>query len=655
MGDVTLLEAPSPRDEAIAIAAILRDAAGRGERAALVTPDRVLARRVTAALGRWGIVPDDSAGEPLAQTVVGRILRQIAALFGQKLPMASLLALLKHPLVCLGEDRGAHLLATRELELHLRRNGPAFVEPDTLLRWGEKADRGDWARAVAAVIEARDAPSSAGITDWVARLLRLADILGNAGRTGLWTGPAGRQASLILAALDREGPVGPTLTAEGFRDLLGRSLATEGKRDPVAAHPLVAIWGTLEARVENAALTILGGLNEGGWPETDSPDPWLSRPMRRAAGLRPPERTIGLAAHDFQQAAAAPRIVLSRSRRDSEAETVPSRWLARLTNLLDGLPRQSGPEALAAMRARGEGWLALARAIEEPVPADAALRPAPRPPVTARPRRLSVTDVRSLVRNPYHVYASKILRLRRLDPLSAVPDYRDRGKALHRIAERLVAERVADEDQAGKTERLMRIAGEVLAEEVPWVAVRRMWQARFAPVAERLAGSEQGRETAGQAVILEEGGRLYIPEIDFTLVARPDRIDQRADGRIAIYDYKSSVPEAGKMAAYEHQLALEAEMALRGGFPGVDARVIDELLYIGLGNARAREEREVPKDGTEMIWRRFLNLIRIYDRAETGYVARIYQWDSEQPEDYDHLSRYGEWGFEDPLDESDVP
>jgi ATP-dependent helicase/nuclease subunit B len=334
---------------------------------------------------------------------------------------------------------------------------------------------------------------------------------------------------------------------------------------------------------------------------------------------------------------------------------VPSRWLARLTNLLEGLPGQSGPAVLAGMRARGEDWLALARSVEAPVPADPAPRPAPRPPVAARPRQLSVTDVRSLVRNPYHVYASKILRLRRLDPLSSVPDHRDRGKALHRVAERLVAERVAGEGLPEKMERLLRITDEVLAEDVPWLANRRLWRARFALLADRLAGSELRREAAGQAVVLEQGGRLYIPEIDLTLTARPDRIDQRPDGTVAIYDYKSSVPGLKEIKAYEHQLALEAEMALQGAFPGLDAQGIAELLYIGLGSAKSREEREVPLADTAAIWQRFVNLIRIYDRPETGYVARIYTWSDHGTEDFDDLSRFGEWDFEDPLDDGEVP
>ena len=75
--DITLVETDTPRQEAEAIALKLREAAAANRKAALVTPDRNLTRQVAAALDRWNLVPDDSAGVPLAQTASGRLLRQI--------------------------------------------------------------------------------------------------------------------------------------------------------------------------------------------------------------------------------------------------------------------------------------------------------------------------------------------------------------------------------------------------------------------------------------------------------------------------------------------------------------------------------------------------------------------------------------------------
>jgi ATP-dependent helicase/nuclease subunit B len=44
----------------------------------------MLTRRVAAQLDRWGIVPDDSAGTPLALSPPGRFLRHVADLMGQR-------------------------------------------------------------------------------------------------------------------------------------------------------------------------------------------------------------------------------------------------------------------------------------------------------------------------------------------------------------------------------------------------------------------------------------------------------------------------------------------------------------------------------------------------------------------------------------------
>ena len=114
---VTLVEAASRRDEAVAIALRLRQAAENGETAALVTSDRMLSRQVTAALDRWSILPDDSAGTPLHLTPPGRFLRHVGALFIRDTSAAMLLELLKHPLCHSAQDRNRHLLLTRDLEL----------------------------------------------------------------------------------------------------------------------------------------------------------------------------------------------------------------------------------------------------------------------------------------------------------------------------------------------------------------------------------------------------------------------------------------------------------------------------------------------------------------------------------------------------------
>jgi ATP-dependent helicase/nuclease subunit B len=96
---MSLIEAPSAPDEAEAVALILREAVEMpGRTAALVSPDRLLARRVAIRLQSWGIRVDDSAGRPFAKTVPGTFLNLVIDAAVSDFAPAQVMALLKHPL-----------------------------------------------------------------------------------------------------------------------------------------------------------------------------------------------------------------------------------------------------------------------------------------------------------------------------------------------------------------------------------------------------------------------------------------------------------------------------------------------------------------------------------------------------------------------------
>ncbi|MEI4471931.1 double-strand break repair protein AddB [Frigidibacter sp. MR17.24] len=663
---MTLIEAPDPRTEALAVAIALREAAEQGLRAALITPDRMLTRRVTAALDRWGIVPDDSAGQPLILSPPGRFLRHVAALFGEKVTVETLLTLLKHPITATGAgDRGEHLRHARDLELRLRRRGPAFPGPEDLMAWAARQPaegREDWARWLGETLA--PCPALAGnrlVTDWTETHLALAAALaagpgGTPEASELWREAAGREAARVMQGLRAEAPHGGEIGADDYREIVASLFKAGSVRGAETVHPGVAIWGTLEARVQGADLVILGGLVDGVWPEQPPPDPWMSRRMRADAGLRSPERGVGLEAHDFQQAIGAPRVILSRALKSAEAETVPSRWLNRMTNLMEGLPERGGRVALAAMRARGARLVALARAVERP-PAEVprAARPAPQPPLDQRPTELAVTGIRSLIRDPYQVYARRILRLEPLPPIGIEPDARMRGTVLHRIIERFVAERPDGETQAAARDRLMAIAEAELAEQIPWAASQRLWRARLERVAADFVASEFDRMARGRPVILERAGSVRLDDLGFTLTARPDRIDQLTDGRVHIYDYKTGSPPTTKMQeAYDKQLYLEAAMAERGGFAALGHADVEGVTYIGMKDPAGARADLLDDRRTDKTWAGLERLLTHYLKGGRGYVARRAMHSTQDASDYDHLSRFGEWDVTDTPAETPV-
>ncbi|UXU75762.1 MULTISPECIES: double-strand break repair protein AddB [unclassified Paracoccus (in: a-proteobacteria)] len=661
--NLTLIEAEQPGLEAEAVALIIREAVQRGQPVTLIAADRMLTRRVESALDRWGIIADDSAGRPLPLTAPGLFLRHVADLFGADLLIDRLLVLLKHPVTATGlgpEARRQHNLHSRDLELQLRKHGPAFPDGAALRAWADRGDaaRKPWALWLADLLD-RMAPLAQDrgprpLTERLRELLTLAEDLaagpgGDAAQSELWARDAGGQARAVLDHLSAHAHLGHDLRPAEFGALLYDELQRQAVRQDVAAHPLVRFRGPREARTEAvgaaAGLVILSGLNEGGWPQTLPPDPWLSRPMRLAAGLTLPERRIGLAAHDFQQAAAAPQVVLTRARRDAEAETIPSRWLNRLVNLLAGLPDQQGPQALAAMRARGENWLALARAQARP---RLRLAPAPRPsPIPPAPAlsEMSVTEVRTLIRDPYAVYARRVLGLRPLDPLRPAPDAAERGTVLHDIMDRFLRG-LPDhpETQQLMVARLLTIADEVLARDVPWPSARLFWRARIARVADRLMADEAARLTQGRPVLIEDDGRLSVPGAEFRLRARPDRLDLLADGRVQVYDYKSGKPPTDQQIAhFDKQLPLEAAMVELGGFSRLGPVEVAGISYIHLGGEGRTEPRSfAPGDG-QRSWQGFVTLIGRYLRGERGFTARLAMERTDHASDYDHLSRHGEW------------
>ena len=659
MSNVTLLEAPTTRIEALAISMVMRQALEQDKTVALVTPDRTLTRLVKASLDRWAIEPDVSVGDPLALSAPGRLFQHVADNIGRQLSSEALLVLLKHPLVNSGSDaRGQHLLWTRELELYLRRKGVPFPDSTNLMAWAQLEPddqaRVDWVNWIESAALGLNNAVAHTVQDFVALHLRAVEDLAIGHQSGttdeLWAKQAGEEARKTLTELQLAAAFGGTLSPLEYRALFRSVVARGEMRDPVLPHPGVMIWGTLEARVQGADLVILGGLNEGVWPENPSPDPWLNRTMRKDAGLLLPERRVGLSAHDFQQAVGAGQVVLSRSLRDAEAETVPSRWVNRLTNLLEGMSPQAA-DALKACRAKGQVLVDLALALDAPETAiPPAERPSPSPPVSSRPDILSVTAISRLIRDPYAIYAQYTLNLKKLDPLQQRPGAALRGTVLHKVLERFVNALPDSFDHTIAKTLLQTIAHEVLSSDVPWPTARVFWQTRLDRVIDEFIAGELRRKADGDPIALEEMGKMAFADLNFTLTAKVDRIDRLHDGTLRILDYKTgTVPTAPQLRYFDKQLVLEAVMAEAGAFEKIGPSKVSQVAHIGLGAVPKFDVTTLDAEEIIKIRDEFRQLISEYQNLTTGYTSRraVSTWRFDG--DFDHLARFGEW------DESDDP
>ncbi len=658
-------ECPDEQAEAEAIAVAIRIALEAPQRTvALVTPDRRLVRRVRAELRRWDIEVDESAGQPMSDTPPGIFLRLVIEAAAENLAPVPLLAMLKHRLCTGGRPSAAFRRNVRAFERTCLR-GPRPAPGADGLRQAlasaqSRPDRDEFKEELSAWLEkllAAMAPltqllgkDDTPLNQLIAAHLHAAEALSadENGAIGLWRGEAGARCRSWVEEFGKAAESVLETEPLGTRGSDYPAIVTDIlKRRPFRSrrqnHPRVAIWGVLEARLLRADLLILGGLNEGSWPGNAAVDPWLSRPMRQQIGLPAPERMTGLAAHDFTQLFQAPNVLLTRAVRLEGTPSVPSRWLTRLDAVLEGAGLTlAAPEFV--------GWVQeLDRPDKPPRPAP---MPQPRPPINARPRRLSVTGIETWMRDPYAIYARQILRLRRMEDVDADITQADYGAAVHDALHRFLQE-TPGELPADALPGLLRIGREELsrAQNSPGLWV--FWEPRFRRVAEWFVKEEHRRRAAGIIAATEVEGELAFdaPGGEFCLIARADRIDMTPDG-VVIIDYKTGKPPGKREveAGFAPQLPLEGAILAAGGFSDFAAVAPAKLQYwhlSGRGDPVAKIISPSSVPASELAEQALIGvrgLIARYDDEKTPYPPRPAPAYAPRYSDYEHLARVAEWG-----------
>ena len=658
------LEPADQQEEAQGIALVLREALeAPGARAALVTPDRQLARRVAAELLRFGVVADDSAGEPLAEVPAAVFLRLLAEAVAEDLRPVPLLALLKHPFCAAGLSTTACREAARRLErdcLRGARPGPGIEGLRARNGAAHFLDRlARCLRPLLALTEAADATPDHAFTALVESAEALAATDTVPGATRLWAGEDGEALAVHLGALHEALPVLPAQRLVSLPGLLDATLAGISVRSRRSLrgrggteHPRVFIWGLLEARLQTADVIVLGGLSEGVWPPIAESGPWMNRAMRAAIGLPSPEEWVGLAAHDFVMAGcAAPRVVLSAPRRRDGAPAVPSRWLVRLDALLTG--QGKGLDCHPAV-----GW---ARVIDRPANGPLPVRPPqPAPAVALRPRRLSVTEIETWLRDPYAIYARHVLRLRRLDPLEESADAADYGTIVHDGLNRFFR-RTGLSWPADAAAQLAADMDAALDEAGMRPALAAWWRPRLRRIAHWVAETEADRRATHQLTSLRselQGDWVFpAPAGPFTLHGRADRIEQRDDGMLAIMDYKTGTPPTGTEVedGRAPQLPLEAAMVQHGAFGPDLAGDVGELVFWHIsggfqpGKALSLFKKEPAKTAeiAALAQTSLRALVAAFDDQARAYLSQPSPGAAPRFSDYARLARVAEWAAAD--------
>lgn len=622
-------ELADPAVEAQAIALAIREALETpGRTVALVTPDRLLAQRVSSLLDRWDITADDSAGRALSQLPSGTLLLAIASAAAENLAPVPLLALLKHPLVGGdGEERRRWMDEVRLLDLALRGPRPAGgVDGIDKHLESEAGAARAWQRIRPRLAKLHKLGGATSLPEMASALIEAA---GELAGDRAWSGSAGRAAAELIGKVAALRP-GLPITGTDAVPILNRLLDGVRIRPPYGGHPRVFIWGLLEARLQQADLTILGGLNEGVWPALPSPDPWLAPKIRANLGLPGLEFRIGLSAHDFASALGAPQVLITRARRDSRSPTIASRLWLRLQAMTGGLAHDTRL-----------GRLALA--LDDPGRPEPADRPKPAPPQELRPTKISVTSVDRLKADPFAFYAQAILGLRRLDAVDADHSAAWKGTAVHAVFEAWLKHDDCDPD------KLIARARDLLTSETIHPMLRALWQPRLMEAIRWIQEQEIENQARGRRPLAaEQRGEATIDGV--LLHGKADRIDRFADGNIAIVDYKTGKAPSQKAVdeGFSLQLGLLGLIAEEGGFEGISGKSRAHE-YWSLSKYRDKfgkcvcpDKKMGPDEFLDHARRNFIAVARDYLTGNRPFEAKLHPAYAPY-RDFDQLMRLEEW------------
>ena len=688
---IELVEAKDQNHEAKIIALILRDCLETpGSTAALVTPNRDLARMVAAQMRRWGLVIDDSAGTPLDKAPAAQLIRAILDLSCDGAPSSSLLDIVKSPLA--GSTEPNVIAALERFALRGSQPGSGLkgvqsrlqqalqdLKPDDLTK---EQDREALLQAIDFIEKLKhNTAELSGLANNCSLRVLSETLCATAERIvpseRLWAGDAGETLARLFAEFHDDHSIADALslpTLKVFRTYLSLLLRQETLRLPFGTHPRISILGTLEARLLNVDHVIIGGLNENSFPANGALNPWLSRDMRARFGLPATERKIGLAAHDFIQAMGNRRVSLTRSVKEAGAQTTASRFIRRLESYikqLDARHQWSLTKILRQPIDEGKKWQQWASELDRPIDRDGrslALRfapplpakcPTPSPAISRRPRQLSVSEIEAWNANPYAIYAKRILRLRPWEPIETPPDARLRGTLIHNAAEAFVRAKQQPNPASGiglgnpdtdLAYYMQLIEQEMVRLQLP-IDLKALWKSRIENAGRWFIENDNLRRLSNlEHVDVEVEGKLKIslpgPVDDAWITARADRVEYYPHAGLSIVDYKTGTAPTNRevFSGKKPQLSLEALIFAQR--PINKQNISIEYWAMGGGSDPGKVRNIIPPSDFEMTLNEALGdietqlpaLLNQRLNTLTPLGATAAGWG-----DYHHLSRLQEW------------
>lgn len=294
--------------------------------------------------------------------------------------------------------------------------------------------------------------------------------------------------------------------------------------DEFNAEAKIQILSRIEARLLNFDLVIISSMNEGDFPEIES-DGWLGKKIKKDLGIENSQKKAGQCAFDFCNYLGNKNIVLTRSMTRSGTILLESPFLAKFKLL-------AGNSVLKIEQNFSK---------KDSLNFDLPIQESPKPPISARPKSFSLTEISKLISDPYSIYAKKILNLRKLDEIDYEPSYREFGSFVHK----------ALEVRSGYFEIFKSFFKSSDAELIWW------------PKFEKLIGEFEkiDRDFSDLKSTNEKLIKLQIGSV--MISGRVDRILFRSENEAEIFDYKTGeVPTKKSVFALEEPQLILAAMAV---------------------------------------------------------------------------------------------
>ncbi|MBN9413443.1 MAG: double-strand break repair protein AddB [Candidatus Paracaedimonas acanthamoebae] len=630
-----LREFSSLEEEARVIALLMREQLEESDKTiALITPLRALAERVISELARWNLNIDDSYGKNLSEIPLGLFFRHSLNCVLKDFESISFLSLLKHPYMA-----QIHKTHIEKLEIqHLRGrlfSGNIFSLLKEIPKGTELYNFLLSLQEGASSLKYLLSQQTIRLKDLVEAHVQFIKFL-SSDTVEDYRGY--KEFTSQLKGLDR-ALSHLKIKGTDYPLVLEKLLNQVTLRPSYGVHPRLHIWGPLEAQLQTVDYLIIGGMNEKNWPGNSQQSPWLNEGMRTILGLPTRAKWYELKKNLWVNLLRAPEVILTRALREEGQIEPASRWWLELLAKL----KAKGQYETHYLSSVYQQW---AKILDHPLEQKILFRPAPCPPLEARPRTLSVTQIETWIRDPYSIYAREILKLKPLDPLEPGLSPALFGVMIHQILETFFKQGNAVQDEQAH-EILSNLGKNTFNDALSHPVVASFWWTRFNRLITWFLGVE--RTLIPTTRFVEARGEIFLegPFGLFKLKATADRIDLNEDGTACLIDYKTGrLPTRKEIdQGIKPQLPLEAAILQRGGFQGIDSHrsIVMRYMHLSGGQPAGMLLDMAEGDLVEKALKSLQEMINEYDDPKKPYASCPILEIAPSFSPYHHLSRIQEW------------